>query len=204
MIVIDPDVTGRAVPADALEMRAIALLFDARRFGPPPWPLHGAVRVIRRLSDMPDYFAADTKALTENPVIYEVYDWPARAGLPTDLMITMTAIHPGTVGGLPFHTKGHFHKDPDGAELVVGVSGEGRLELVDRVNHCQTIELAPGACIAVEPGWAHRVVNTGAEPLCYLSVSSASIGHDYEGVRAAGWMPGSGRADAPTGSQQRS
>ena len=171
-------------------MSAIALLFDAAALGRQPWAFPGAVRATRRLSDMPDYFTADAEAQAQDPLIYEVFDWPERAGLPTDLMVTVTAIHPGAIGGLPYHTKGHFHEDPDGAEMVVGVAGRGRLELVDRQNNRQAIELGPGTCVFVQPGWAHRVLNAGAEPLLYLSVSSAVIGHDYEGVRQAGWMPG--------------
>lgn len=136
------------------------------------------------------YFAADAPPIDDDPVIYEVFDWPARADLPTDLMVTLTAIQPGSAGGLPFHTKGHFHKDPDGAELVVGVAGIGQLELVDRKGRRQALEIAPGTCVSVEPGWAHRALNPGTEPFLYLAVSSAFIGHDYESVRDAGWMPG--------------
>lgn len=141
---------------------------------------------------MPDYFAADAAARVADPLIYEVFDWPERAGLPTDLMVTLTAIQPGSIGGLAHHTKGHFHQDPDGAELVMGVAGNGRLELVDRQCRSRTLEFGAGTCITVEPGWAHRVLNPGTEPLLYLSVSSAFIGHDYAGVQAAGWMPGLG------------
>lgn len=144
---------------------------------------------MRRLSDMREYFPDDPAALDRDPVIYEIFDWPG-PGLPTDLMVTVTAIHPGSVGGFPFHTKGHFHKDPDGAELVVCMSGLGRLELVDREMHSRTVDLRAGTYASVDPGWAHRVVNPEPSPLLYLSVSSAFIGHDYPGVGAAGWIPG--------------
>lgn len=181
-------------------MRAIGLLFDLLRIGPPPWDFPAAVRATRRLSDMPEYFADDPAAREADPLIYEVFDWQERAGLSTDLMVTLTAIHAGSVGGLPFHTKGHFHKDPDGAELVIGVVGLGQLELVDRLYHRQLLELGPGTCITIEPGWAHRVLNPGRETLLYLSVSSASIGHDYESVRGAGWMPGRTQTNSVAGS----
>lgn len=165
------------------------MLFDAQGLGPPPWNFDGAARAVRRLSDMREYFPADPAAWERDPVIYEIFDWPGQ-GLPTDLMVTVTAIHPGSIGGLPYHTKGHFHQDPDGAELVICMAGLGTLELVDRGMHSRFVNLGPGTYASVDPGWAHRVVNPGDAPLLYLSVSSAFIGHDYEGVRDAGWIPG--------------
>ena len=138
---------------------------------------------------MLEYFPPDALSAERDPVIYEVFDWPG-SGLPTDLMVTVTAIHPGAVGGLAHHTKGHFHKDPDGAEIVVGMVGIGLLELVNRAYERRTIDLSPGTYATVEPGWAHRVVNPSDSPLLYLSVSSVHIGHDYESVQGAGWIPG--------------
>jgi len=145
---------------------------------------------------MREYFPADPAAEAADPLIYEVFEWPGY-GLATDLMVTVTAIHPGAVGGVAHHTKGHFHRDPDGAELVVGLAGEGVLEMVDRSGHRRAEPLTPGVHVTVAPGWAHRVLNPGAVPLLYLSVSSAHIGHDYEGVRMAGWIVGMPSAHAP-------
>lgn len=176
--------------------RKSTLLLDALRLGPPPWTFDGATRATRHLSDMIDYFPADPAALANDPLIYEIFDWLGQ-GLTTDLMVTVTAIHPGSVGGLFHHTKGHFHKDPDGCELVIGMAGAGCLELVDRELQRRTVELTAGIYVSVEPGWAHRVVNSGKAPLLYLSVSSAAIGHDYESVRRAGWMPGRTGAENP-------
>ena len=160
--------------------------FDTSALGSPPWPFDDAARSVRRLHDMPGYFPADAAAVGD-PVIYEVFQWPSH-GLPTDLMVTVTVLHPGHVGGAPFHTKGHFHRDPDGEELVAGIAGSGVLELFSRAGEHRAVRLSAGTHVSVAPGWAHRVVNPGSEPVLYLSVSSAFIGHDYEGVREAGWV----------------
>ena len=164
-------------------------MFEVHSLGSSPWSFAGAGHVVRRLKDMAGYFPRDPAAEARNPVIYEVFEWP-RDGLPTDLLVTVTAIYPGMVGGESHHTKGHFHKDPDGSELVVGIDGHGTLEMVDRSGAEQAVPVAPHTMVTIPPGWAHRVVNPGTDPVLYLSVSSAEVGHDYGGVRAAGWIPG--------------
>lgn len=161
--------------------------FETSALGPHPWTFDGAARAARHLRDMPGCFPPDSAAAAADPLVYEVFEWPSH-GLVTDLMVTMTVLYPGRVGGQAHHTKGHFHHDPDGEELVAGISGTGLLELFSRKAEHRTVPLRPGTHVAVEPGWAHRVSNPGPAPLLYLSVSSARIGHDYEGVRAAGWI----------------
>jgi oxalate decarboxylase/phosphoglucose isomerase-like protein (cupin superfamily) len=166
-----------------------SVLFDGETLRGPSWTFPGAHRATRYLADMREYYPDDAAAGSSNPLIYEVFEWPGY-GLSTDLMITVTVIHPGRVGGEPHHTKGHFHQDPDGSELVIGLKGQGRLEMVDRSGAERQEKVVPGTYIEVPPGWAHRVFNPGDEPLLYVSISSAGIGHDYESVTRAGWIPG--------------
>lgn len=172
-------------------MQGSAMLFNVDTLGGPSWSFPGTRRAVRYLADMPEYFPHDAEAQSRNPLIYEVYEWPG-FGIGTDLAITVTVIHPGRVGGESHHTKGHFHQDPDGVELVIGVSGTGRLEMVNREGVELSEAVTPGAYLQVPPGWAHRVVNPDGDDLLYVSVASATIGHDYEGVREAGWIPGAG------------
>ena len=164
-------------------------MFEVHSLGSSPPAFEGAKRVVRRLCDMLGYFPSDPAAEARNPIIYEVFEWPGY-GLPTDLLVTVTDVHPGTVGGEAHHTKGHFHKEPDGPELVIGIEGHGTLEMADRSGEERAVPVEPNTMVTIPPGWAHRVVNPGSQPVLYLSVSSAEVGHDYEGVRAAGWIPG--------------
>lgn len=164
-------------------------MFEVHSLGSSPWHFAGTGRVVRRLDDMPEYFPHDPAAQAGNPVIYEVFEWPG-SGLSTDLLVTVTAVYPGAVGGEHHHTKGHFHKDPDGPELVVGLEGHGFLEMVDRTGMRQAVAVNPTTWMTIPPGWAHRVINPSDDPVLYLSVSSATVGHDYDGVRQAGWIPG--------------
>lgn len=139
---------------------------------------------IRRWSDLRDFFRG--KPDSGDPTVYEVWTWP-RHQMQTDLLVTLTKIGSGAIQGEPFHTRGHFHLEPDGPEWILGAAGEGRVELGDRSGAIHTLELRSGDVVWVPPGLAHRVVNPAAGQVEYWSVSSSEVGHDYEGVARLGW-----------------
>ena len=146
--------------------------------------------LVRRLSDMAgsyeDQAAVDSLlACGENPVIYRAYD----AGVPHQpghLIFRTTIIDAGTVGSEFFMTKGHHH-DRDSAELYLGMSGQGLMLMESRDGAFSCEELAPHAAVYVPPGWAHRTVNTGAEPLIFLAAYFADAGHDYAAIERSGF-----------------
>ena len=147
-------------------------------------------KTYRRLSDLKEYFA-DRKAVEDilsrgDPVVYEVYEHP----VPNEgehLIFATTVLLPGKVGEEFHFTKGHFHLDPDGAEVIVGVEGTGIALLQNRTGELRQERLEASAAVYSPPGWAHRVVNTSKENLVFLSICRADIGHDYDAITAKGF-----------------
>ena len=83
----------------------------------------------------------------------------------------LTILQPGAIGGEYYMTRGHFHaRDQDGDELYLGVSGQGLLQLQSRAGEEQALELSPGRMLYTPLAWAHRTVNTGAQPLVFFSI----------------------------------
>lgn len=158
------------------------------------WPLGPGARAhkqTRRWADMRACFAGGPDG-GEDPVIYEVYTWPSEGPGPTDLDVSLTVLAAGRIADEPFHTKGHFHQDPDGPEYVSVVSGEGILERATRSGVVESVALRCGVQTLVPAGWAHRVLNTGLRPLAFVSIASRHVGHDYGGVRVVGWVRAGG------------
>lgn len=139
----------------------------------------------RYLGQMATFYRESVENRT-NEVVYDVLTWP-HSERDTDLLITITVLYPGMVGNEHFHTKGHFHNDPDGPEFVLGYQGTGLLEMVNRAGEADKATVAQGTHVWIPSGTAHRMVNESSDPVVYLSVSSAGVGHDYESVLACEW-----------------
>jgi len=124
-------------------------------------------------------------ATGHDPVIYHGYD----ADVPhaaDHLPFRTTIIGAGTVGGEFFMTKGHHHCR-DTAEVYVGMAGHGLMLMESRAGGYAQEELVPSASVYVPPGWAHRTVNTGAEPLIFLATYPGDAGHDYGAIERSGF-----------------
>ena len=141
---------------------------------------------VRRWSSMPSYFSR-RPIDDSDPVIYELFSLPMGASA-TDLMVVLTVLHTGDIYGEKFHTKGHFHTDPDGPEYVLVLSGRGILERGLRDGTREESPMEPGTHILVPPGQAHRVINIDNEPLLFICLCSAAVGHDYQSVALLGWF----------------
>jgi glucose-6-phosphate isomerase len=149
-----------------------------------------AVRTIRRTSDLRGLFV-DAASLEElvragDPVVYETYE-PSIPEGPGHLRYGLTVLYPGHVGREYFMTRGHFHLRRETAEVYVPLRGRGVLVLQDELGRCRVEDLHPGVVVYVPPGWAHRSVNTGSEPLVFFYVYPADAGHDYETVARSGF-----------------
>jgi glucose-6-phosphate isomerase, archaeal len=145
--------------------------------------------LVRKLSEMAgayrDQEAVSSLLADDDPVIYTAFD----ADVPLEsghLVFRTTIINPGTVGSEFFMTKGHHHTR-DSAELYVGMSGEGIMVMESRDGDFASEPLTPSAAVYVPPGWAHRTVNTGTEPLSFLAVYFGDAGHDYESIEQSGF-----------------
>ncbi len=145
---------------------------------------------VRRLSGLKTYYLNVDKAelilQKDDPVVYETwqmeYDLDGRG-----LSIGTTKIFPGNVGGEFFFTRGHFHAAGKGDETYIPLTGAGILALATKDGKSKVVELKPGNLIYVPGHLAHRTVNTGDEPLTFLSIWAPDIDHDYDTVTKLGF-----------------
>ncbi len=151
-------------------------------FSPEGYAKYGARVTKRTLSQLKplydDQAAVDALLACGDPVVYEVYEMPYPYS-DTDLLINITVLFPGRVGRQYHMTKGHFHAEPDTAEAVIGLEGEGEMLLQRRNGELRRVAVGKGMISYSGGGWSHRVVNTGLRPLIFFAVSGANIVHDY-------------------------
>ena len=150
----------------------------------------GVMETVRTIADLRGVFA-DERAwanLDQGQVAYRVLAYePQPEGTPGAVCCATTFLEPGVVGGEYLMTRGHFHKDQDCPELEVTISGEGALILMGRDRVTRIEQMRPGTVHHVPPGTAHRVANTGAEPLVFVSYWASETGHDYATIREQGF-----------------
>lgn len=150
---------------------------------PHDYAAHGALKTSRTLSQMKTLFT-DTDAVermlaVDDPVLYDVYELP-HPNDETDLLVNITVLYAGRVGDDFYMTKGHFHREPDTAEAVIGISGGGEMLVQNRAGVLKRLPVLPGYISYAGGGWGHRVINTGTDKLVFFAVSGANIVHDYE------------------------
>ena len=149
-----------------------------------------AVSTKRMLSDMRGMFCDDDayeKALAEGDrLVYEFYELgcPEESG---QLAFGTSITYPGTVGNEYYMTKGHYHVVRNTAEVYYTLSGEGVLVTENEDGQCILLPMAPGTASYVAPGFAHRMVNTGSQPLVSFYVFRADAGHDYAAIEVGGF-----------------
>lgn len=115
--------------------------------------------------------------------VYEVAEFRETG---SDLVFGATTIEPGQVGGEYFMTRGHFHQRADLGEVYHTTAGEGLLLLRSRDFQTRTLEMRPGSCALIPPGWAHRSVNVGIVPLVFFWCCGPASGTDYADIAAHG------------------
>ncbi len=148
--------------------------------------------IYRRLTDMRHMYAdrdAVEHILTSegDRVIYEVQiaKVPETNG---HVPHCTTVIYPGVIGDEFHMTKGHFHARRDRGEVYLGLAGQGALLLQTEEGEFRIEEMRPGIIAYVPPLWAHRTVNTGAEPFVFLAVWPGDAGHDYGTIEETGFV----------------
>ncbi|MGC4018159.1 MAG: glucose-6-phosphate isomerase family protein [Muricomes sp.] len=121
----------------------------------------------RYLSQMKTMFhnteAVEKILENDDPVIYEFYElgFPEKAG---HIAFGTTIIHPGTIGGEYYMTKGHFHTILETAEVYYTLDGEGFMVMENPEGDTLEVPLRKGEAIYVPKRYAHRSVNTGTIP----------------------------------------
>jgi glucose-6-phosphate isomerase len=150
-----------------------------------------AVKESRRtLAGLAGYFRDETAraAMDQDRLAYRVQAFePRPEGEHGAVCCATTFLEPGTVGDEYFLTRGHFHANEDCPELEVTVSGTGVLVLMTADRRTRTEAMRPGSVHHVPPGTAHRVANTGDEPLVFVSYWPSETGHDYRTIVEGGF-----------------
>lgn len=143
----------------------------------------------RTLGDLAPLFR-DQSALNEMDlaqVVYETHGCPGEIEGPARLLYATTVLYPGQVGGEYFMTRGHFHLDPTRGENMITLRGQGALILMDREGKTWKEDMAPGSVHDIDGRHAHRVANTGEEPLVFYVTWMSDCGHDYGSILKDGF-----------------
>jgi glucose-6-phosphate isomerase len=120
--------------------------------------------------------------------VYRVRSWrPVADGTTGGLFFGSTVLQPGRVGDEYFMTYGHFHAIRDRAEFYATLKGTGMLLFMDENGSFWSQSMAPGTVHYIPGKAAHRVVNTGNDPLVFLASWPSDAGHDYARIRATGF-----------------
>jgi len=136
---------------------------------------------VKRVSELFGIYA-DAAAFAEyiaqggDQVAYEVVDYRKAE---SDLSFGTTVMTPGKIGDEYFMTRGHFHVRQECGELYYTQTGLGVLLLESRGGDVRSVEMKPGVCAFIPPGWAHRSVNVGRDKLVFVWVCTTDAGHDY-------------------------
>jgi glucose-6-phosphate isomerase, archaeal len=144
----------------------------------------------RRASDMRGYYkdaaALDAIIQAGDPVHYEVFEKviPEEYG---HLLLCISKLYPGDVGGECFMTKGHYHTVAGTGEVYLCVKGDGYMVMKTTDGRTNEQKMVRNRMVYVPPFWAHRSVNTGGVPLISFCVYPADAGHNYGDIEKEGF-----------------
>jgi glucose-6-phosphate isomerase len=144
----------------------------------------------RTIAGLAGYFRdeATRAAMDQDRLAYRVQAYePKPEGEPGAVCCATTFLEPGLVGDEYLLTRGHFHAGEDRPELEVTISGTGLLVLMTRDRQTRAELMRAGSVHHVPPGTAHRVANTGGEPLVFVSYWPSETGHDYRTIVERGF-----------------
>lgn len=144
----------------------------------------------RRASDMRGYYqeeaALDELIAQGDPIHYEVFEKiiPEQYG---HLLLCISKLYPGRVGAECFMTKGHYHVVSGTAEVYLCLRGQGYMMMKTAAGQSAAEPMRRHRMVYVPPHWAHRSINTGAEPLISFCVYPAEAGHNYGDIATEGF-----------------
>jgi glucose-6-phosphate isomerase len=144
----------------------------------------------KEIQQLAGVFADEAERLKINPsqIVYSVESYlPVADGKKVGLFWGVTTILPGKVGDEYFMTRGHFHAEPDTAEFYWGILGEGVLICMDEDGNSWAEAMTPNSLHYIAGCVAHRVANTGSEPLVFGACWPSNAGHDYETINKKGF-----------------
>jgi len=131
---------------------------------------------------------ASLAAMDPGQHVYRVQWWaPSEPGTEGGLFWGVTVLEPGKVGDEFFMTHGHSHANSTRAEYYAAVSGTGILLQMDEERKCHAEAMQAGSLHYVRGRHAHRVVNTGTEPLIFWACWGTDAGYNYGTIAARGF-----------------
>lgn len=145
---------------------------------------------VKTLGQLQGIFADEDarRSMDPNTIVYRVQAWcPVPEGTEGAQFWGSTVVEPGLVGAEFFMTHGHFHLKRNRTEYYGTVEGEGALILMNENRETRMEPMAPGTLHYIPPNTAHRVANTGKDPLRFVACWPSDAGHDYEAVRKVGF-----------------
>jgi glucose-6-phosphate isomerase len=144
----------------------------------------------KTLKDLASIFGDRAAHAAMDPTceVYHVRWWaPVSAGTEGGLFWGVTVLQPGKVGDEYFMTHGHFHANPTRAEFYSTVSGAGMLIRMDAHRRTWGEPMGPGSLHYIRGEHAHRVANTGNEPLIFWACWGSDAGYDYGTIAENGF-----------------
>jgi glucose-6-phosphate isomerase, archaeal len=144
----------------------------------------------RTIGGLAGYFRDESarQSLDQDRLAYRVQAYePMMEGERGAVCCATTFLEPGMIGDEYFLTRGHFHAREDCAELELTISGIGILVLMTADRRTRTEPMRAGSVHHVPPSTAHRVANTGHEPLVFVSFWPSETGHDYRTIVERGF-----------------
>lgn len=131
----------------------------------------------RKLKDVVKWYS-DKKAIekelkkNKNKVIYETF-----TDKYTPINLTLTVVHPGTIGKEYYMTKGHIHRKKV-PEFYISLEGKGKL-LMQKQSKVRIINLKKGEIALIPVGYSHRLINTGNKKFKVLTIYDQESKPDY-------------------------
>ena len=150
----------------------------------------GVEEAVKTLGQLAGLFQdeATWRSMDPETEVYRVRFWrPVPDGTSGGLFWGSTVLQPGRVGDEYFMTHGHFHAIRDRAEFYATVKGVGAMLFMDDGGKIWSQDMTPGTVHYIPGNVAHRVANTGNEPLVFLASWPSDAGHDYAGIRTTGF-----------------
>jgi len=145
---------------------------------------------VKKLSELRRIFLDESarERMDQDLVVYKVRWWaPVPPGDEGGLFWGVTTLYPGKVGDEYFMTHGHSHANRSRAEYYTPVSGQGMLIRMDEQRSTWAEQMAPGTLHYLCGEHAHRVVNTGNEPLLFWACWGSDAGYDYGKIKERGF-----------------
>jgi glucose-6-phosphate isomerase, archaeal len=144
----------------------------------------------RTLADIENYFLDQSAVKQTRPdtLVYEVQSYePLPEGTGGGLFWGNTTLYPGRIGDEYFMTKGHFHHIRNRGEFYVTRQGQGALLLMEEGGPTVAETMSSGSVHYIPGHHAHRVANTGTEPLIFIACWPSDAGYDYAAIERNGF-----------------